>query len=229
MSKKKKVVITPEIIGRVSNLPAYCSGVQSDAGLVESGIQIFFILRIIILALVDKKIKFNEIISIWKAITKELKVNHAFRFWGDDLTIDALPQGIRKGSLLKKIENGTKIKLYYNTKIRLENIAIAKAYSFGTIGRLYDYPTFIEFVLDLIRTIKPNIPTLNDSPYLEHCAQNTTVVEDLLLTGIPGEVSNKFIPNITNRSKVHPQDLINWVESPAGKKAGYVLADKFNC
>jgi len=231
MAKKVKVKITPEILEQVKKIPPGSPAVQSDSGLVQTGIKIFFIVKIIVIAILNKKIGLTFIRKLYKAI-KNLKFNHCFTYWGsgNHVTIDALPQGIRKGNLLKKIMDGSKIKIYHNVNATVQGVMMGKAYSYGTVGRLYGYPDFISFVTDLLRKVFPTlpIPDVKPSELLDHCTENTIVTQDVILTQKMEIKSVLICPAIEERAKTHPQNLGNYFDSEEGKASGWNLVAQFN-
>ena len=212
----KKVELTPEIMEQVKKIPDGTIGVSSSDGFFETSIKIFYIVRIVATALKNKQITLKLVWELYQALLK-MKVNHVFIYWGNGNweTVDATPRGVVKGNLLVKIMNGSGLRLFSNSGITMENIKLAKIYSYGTVGRPYGYPDFASFVTDLLREIFPaaNIPNIKPSIYMDHCAENATTTMDVMLTGNTGVQDGIFIPSITDRSKVHPQDVLNYLES----------------
>ncbi len=229
MGKKIKVKITKEILEKVRKIPPGASGCQSDVGLIQFGIKAFFIIKIAFTAVVKKKLSIKLILNFIKALRAKLKVNHWFTYWGSGkhITVDALPQGVRKSNLLDKIKKGSKIRIFYNKNVTVVGLQMSKAYSYGTVGRNYGYPDFIAFVTRLVREVFPGVPDIKPSPIMDHCTENVSTVDDIALTQRLESLSDMLCPGI-NRAEVHPQVRLNYVQSNEGKANGWEKIVDFN-
>ena len=153
-----RVEITPEITDKVKEIPPCTIGVESNAGFFQTSIKIFYIVRLVWLAVKTKQIGIKDVLALINAITN-LKVNHVYIYWGSGVheTVDAGPLGVRKHSLLEKINSGAGLRMFHNNNITVQNMQLAKMYSYGTVGRNYGYPDFISFAISFNKSVAKDI------------------------------------------------------------------------
>ena len=219
-----KVKTTEEMLEKIKKIPKGTLGVESGKGIVETGIKIFHILRIIIIAIVNKQLSILLAIKVFKALLAFM-VNHVFIYLnnGDYVTIDAMPQGIIKGDLIKKIESGVKIRMYYNNNATEEGFEVAKDWICKQLGEAYSYQDFAAFVGRLITAVLPKTPVIiENNTKLEHCSEISVKFWDIMFTKEIGKVSDKIVPNIKIRDNIHPQDIENYFNSKEALDNGWV-------
>lgn len=219
-----KVEITTEMFGEIAKIRKGAIGVESNKGIVPTGIKAFYIIRMVIRAVINKKISIVLAWKLYKALTSFM-ANHVFIYLGTDeyVTIDAMPRGIVKGNLLDKIESGAKIKMYYKEDVTEEGYAIAKDWILKQLGERYSYQDFVAFINRLITEVLPNNPVvIENNKQLEHCSEISTKFMDAFIMKEVGKVSETFIPEELNRDNMHPQFVENYLRSDEAKTQKWV-------
>jgi len=211
--------ITKDILDQVKQIPRGCISVQSDTNFIATGIKAFYILRMVIAAVVNKKINLGVAWKVYKVI-KSFMTNHIFIYLGGKgyVTIDAMPEGIVKGNLLDKLKKGSKIKMYYNNDATPVGLQLAEAWILARVGNPYSYQDFIAFVARLITLASPGTPVvIENNNDLEHCSELSTKFWDIVLNKEVKFFNDKLVPNVKVRDRMHPQAVTNYLPSQEAK------------
>lgn len=121
--------------------------------------------------------------------------------------IFSLPHGMVDVTDLKdKIKPNVWFKIFKNVKMTVDGMQLGRAYALGSIGRTYDLKAFLGFL-----DTNPN--AIHDIEQANICTEH--VVLTIRQTGV------KIMGNFPS-SKVHPDQLEDYLESPQGKRDGWV-------
>jgi hypothetical protein len=92
--------------------------------------------------------KFDFISWVIRKVTRA-RVSHAMTYWGSGCheTVEAEPKGIRKDTLDKRINSHDMLWIWRYKPLTVEQLMLMKGYSYGSVGKPYDFEAFVDFAL----------------------------------------------------------------------------------
>ena len=115
-----------------------------------------------------------------------------------------IPHGQIKSTDLKdKLHDDNWITVYANSKMTVEGMQRGKDFGYGSIGVPYDLQALYGFI---------DVDKDHDWKEGQICTESTANI--IRRTGV------ELVPEVTN-SKIHPEQLREWLESDVAKEAGW--------
>jgi len=166
------------------------------------------------------EIFWNILTSFFKPMPGPELRGHACIYWGGGKNevveaalgkvswfLFSLPHGIIQRSDFKgKIHPDNGIDVYFNSKLTLEGMMLAKAWCYGSIGRNYDTTSFFGF-------LDTNINNIHDIEGADVCSEHAVRVIR--------EADLPIVPEVKEPSQVHPTHIYEYCESKQGKRDGW--------
>lgn len=168
---------------------------------------------------ISKFISWFYLLKHPELIGKTLNASHVGIYWGSGKheTVETIPGKmfgvipwvkVAKGDFKDNLAKSNTIHVFNNTHLTVQTMTLLRAYSYGSVGRSYDFPAFAHFGFN-------NFKPADDA---DICVEN--VVDTWRLSGLP----------MLNRKKsydIHPRELLDYLLSEEGKYDGYYEVFKF--